>query len=86
MCNAEYTSLRSGTSGSLLDPYGAVSTGEFFAVVTEVFFDKPLQLEQEKPELYTVLRDFYRQDPAARERRADRLVGGADGQIEIRAG
>jgi len=35
-----------------------------------VFFNRPLQLEHEKPELYAVLRDFYRQDPAARERRA----------------
>jgi Mlc titration factor MtfA (ptsG expression regulator) len=70
VCNAEYTSLRNGTSGSLLDPYGAVNTGEFFAVATEVFFDRPTQLEQEKPELYAVLRDFYRQDPAFRERRA----------------
>jgi len=70
VCNAEYASLREGTSGDLLDPYGAVNTGEFFAVVTEVFFDKPLQLEREKPELYAVLHDFYRQDPASRERRA----------------
>lgn len=70
VCNAEYAALRSGTGGSLLDPYGAVNTGEFFAVVTEVFFDRPLELEEEKPELYTVLRDFYRQDPASRARRA----------------
>ncbi|MGO8686884.1 MAG: zinc-dependent peptidase [Candidatus Dormibacteria bacterium] len=70
VCNAEYAALRFGTGGSLLDPYGAVSTGEFFAVVTEVFFDRPLDLEEEKPELYAVLRDFYRQDPASRERRA----------------
>jgi Mlc titration factor MtfA (ptsG expression regulator) len=69
VCNAEYAALRNGTGGSLLDPYGAENTGEFFAVVTEVFFDRPLQLEEEKPELYAVLRDFYRQDPAARERR-----------------
>jgi hypothetical protein len=69
VCNAEYASLRDGTGGSLLDPYGAVSTGEFFAVVTEVFFDRPLEMEEEKPELYAVLRDFYRQDPASRERR-----------------
>jgi Mlc titration factor MtfA (ptsG expression regulator) len=69
VCNAEFVALRDGTGGDLLDPYGAVNTGEFFAVVTEVFFDRPVQLEQEKPELYAVLRDFYRQDPAARERR-----------------
>ena len=70
VCNAEYASLRNGTGGELLDPYGAVNPAEFFAVVTEVFFDRPLDVEREKPELYTVLRDFYRQDPASRERRA----------------
>ena len=68
--NAEYTSLRQGRAGELLDPYGAVAPAEFFAVVTEVFFDRPIELEQQKPHLYTMLRDFYRQDPAMRERRA----------------
>jgi hypothetical protein len=69
VCNAEYEALQRGGGGGLLDPYGAVNTGEFFAVVTEAFFDRPLELEEEKPELYAVLRDFYRQDPASRERR-----------------
>jgi Mlc titration factor MtfA (ptsG expression regulator) len=72
ICNAEYDALRDGTGGDLLDPYGAVNPGEFFAVVTEVFFDIPLRMEREKPALYAVLRDFYRQDPASRERRAGR--------------
>jgi len=71
VCNAEFEALRDGTGGDLLDPYGAENTGEFFAVVTEVFFCRPLQLEREKPELYAVFRDFYRQDPDARERRVD---------------
>ena len=70
VCNAEFAALRDGTGGDLLDPYGAENTGEFFAVVTEVFFDTPVELERDKPELYAVFRDFYRQDPAARERRA----------------
>jgi Mlc titration factor MtfA (ptsG expression regulator) len=70
VCNAEFDALRQGTGGNLLDPYGAENTGEFFAVVTEVFFDRPLDLEREKPGLYAVFREFYRQDPAARERRA----------------
>jgi len=70
VCNEEFTALRAGTGGDLLDPYGAENTGELFAVVTEVFFNRPRQLEYEKPAMYAVLRDFYRQDPAARERRA----------------
>jgi Mlc titration factor MtfA (ptsG expression regulator) len=69
VCAAEYQRLLDGTSGPLLDPYGGVNRGEFFAVVTEVFFDEPIDLERQKPDLYGVLRDFYRQDPAARERR-----------------
>jgi Mlc titration factor MtfA (ptsG expression regulator) len=43
--------------------------GEFFAVVTEAFFDQPLELEAEHAELYGVLHEFYRQDTAARQRR-----------------
>ncbi len=38
-------------------------------MITEVFFDRPLAMQVEKPELYAVLRDFYGQDPADRERR-----------------
>ena len=46
-----------------------MNPGEFFAVATEAFFDCPLELERAHPDLYEMLRDFYRQDPAARVRR-----------------
>ena len=69
VCTREYLLLQAGLGGSVLRDYGAVDPGEFFAVATEVFFDLPLALEAEKPALYGVLRDFYRQDPAARVRR-----------------
>lgn len=51
---------------TFLDAYGATNEAEFFAVVTEQFFDQPLELEKHCPDLYGVLRDFYRQDPALR--------------------
>jgi Mlc titration factor MtfA (ptsG expression regulator) len=51
----------------LLDDYGATDPGEFFAVATEVFFDRPIDCREIKPELYEVLASFYQQDPAARE-------------------
>lgn len=70
VCTREYEAVRAGTAGPLLDPYAGTNVGEFFAVATEVFFDLPRALEADKPELYDVLRGFYRQDPAARERRA----------------
>ncbi len=51
---------------SALDEYGATNKAEFFAVATESFFEKPVQLERERPALYGQLREFYRQDPARR--------------------
>lgn len=49
--------------------YAATDPGEFFAVVTETFFTKGIALHDEHPALYSVLRDFYGQDPAARAER-----------------
>ncbi|MGH9210482.1 MAG: zinc-dependent peptidase [Acidimicrobiales bacterium] len=66
VCTAEYRRLRAGRGGHLLRPYAGVNPGEFFAVATEVFFAQPAELQADKPALYEVLRDFYRQDPAAR--------------------
>lgn len=49
---------------TVLDEYGAEDPAEFFAVATETFFEASARLEQRHPELYGVLRRFYRQDPA----------------------
>ena len=49
-----------------LDPYGAESPAEFFAVTSEAFFETPQTLKQEYPDLYRQLAAFYRQDPATR--------------------
>jgi MtfA peptidase len=51
---------------STLDAYGATNRAEFFAVATETFFEKPVELERDHPDLYKQLRQFYRQDPARR--------------------
>lgn len=50
---------------TLIDDYGAESPAEFFAVVTETFFDNPIDLRIEHRELYDVLAQFYRLDPAS---------------------
>lgn len=49
-----------------IDPYAAESPGEFFAVLSEVFFADPALLVHEYPEAYRLFARFYRQDPAAR--------------------
>lgn len=51
---------------TLLDTYGCSSEGEFFAVATECFFVQPAEMGKRHPELYEVLKSFYRQDPAKR--------------------
>ena len=70
VCTDAYTALREGIPRPPLDPYGGVSPAEFFAVATECFFDAPLALEEHERDVYSVLRDFYKQDPAERARRA----------------
>lgn len=49
---------------TLLDEYGATNPAEFFAVATEFFFEKPIQLQRKHPALYEELASYYRQDPA----------------------
>ncbi len=63
---AEFDALRQRAEGEappLIPVYGAMSPAEFFAVVTEVFFEQPLRLAAEHPALYAELARFYRLDP-----------------------
>src|SRR5262249_1828552 len=76
--NAEYEALRdrlrwrarfgdpdgeAAEPAELIEPYGATEPAEFFAVVTEVFFERAHALAARHPLLFNVLRDFYRVDP-----------------------
>jgi Mlc titration factor MtfA (ptsG expression regulator) len=61
---------------SVLREYGATNEAEFFAVATEVFFERPTRLREEHPELYAMLRDVYGQDPASPRRDGDDGDGG----------
>ena len=67
VCTAAYDSVRAEGS-PVLRPYAGTNPAEFFAVATEVFFNRPLELREHEPALYAELRNFYHQDPA---RRAD---------------
>jgi len=48
---------------TLLDPYGAEHPAEFFAVMSEAFFETPELLRDEYPAVFEQLRRFYRQNP-----------------------
>lgn len=57
---------------TFLDAYAGSNEAEFFAVATEYFFERPVRMERKRPELYRVLKEFYRQDTAERQRIYDR--------------
>ena len=51
-----------------ISDYAASSPTEFFAVLSEVFFEQPALLDRLYPSIYAQLRLYYRQDPLARRR------------------
>jgi Mlc titration factor MtfA (ptsG expression regulator) len=66
--NEEFKALRAADEAgmpTLLDTYGATDPAEFFAVSTEVFFERPRALRARHPKLYAEFARFFRQDPAS---------------------
>jgi Mlc titration factor MtfA (ptsG expression regulator) len=79
---AEYEELLERVAAhkpSDIDAYGATNPAEFFAVVTEAFFEQGVQLKRNHPELYEVLRTFYRQDPAVAQPSPEPVPGKVPG-------
>jgi hypothetical protein len=69
ICSREYLRLRHDAERgkkSFLNAYGATNEAEFFAVATEQFFDQPHLMIKHAPDLYRVLKEYYRQDTAKR--------------------
>lgn len=65
---AEFEQLREQLvrgESTLIDPYGATDPAEFFAVVSELFFELPTPLATAHPALYEELQRYYRVDPRA---------------------
>ncbi|MBW1642797.1 MAG: zinc-dependent peptidase [Deltaproteobacteria bacterium] len=68
-CSREYLRLKHDVERgrkSFLNAYGATDEAEFFAVATEQFFDQPMEMISHAPDIYRVLKEYYRQDPADR--------------------
>nr|MDP2190389.1 zinc-dependent peptidase [Rhodoferax sp.] len=63
---AEFRLLQRRTAlgvDTLFSDYGATDPAEFFAVISEVFFEQPQRMVTEHPALYRELALFYRLDP-----------------------
>ncbi|WP_345291638.1 M90 family metallopeptidase [Kangiella marina] len=66
--STEFEKLRQQAQGiepTLIDKYGATNPAEFFAVSSEVFFERPQDLKQQHPELYRELSQYYQVDPSS---------------------
>jgi Mlc titration factor MtfA (ptsG expression regulator) len=63
---ADFCARVDADEDTAIDPYAAESPGEFFAVLSEVFFAEASLLVAEYPDVYRAFAAFYRQDPAAR--------------------
>jgi len=62
MMHKEINKIENGHSD--IDPYATTNEAEFFAVVSEYFFEKPEQFETKHPELYGMLSRIFGQKPA----------------------
>jgi Mlc titration factor MtfA (ptsG expression regulator) len=68
VCTPAFERVKAGES--ILRSYAATNPAEFFAVATETFFNRPLDLLEHEKDLYDVLRSFFQQDTARRMRTA----------------
>jgi hypothetical protein len=69
--SAAFTEAYEGFCGAVdrgrdtwLDPYAAEHPSEFFAVISEAFFEQGGETRRRYPDVYEQLKRFYRQDPA----------------------
>lgn len=65
-CTEVYEPLHRGDPVPLIRSYGGTNPSEFFAVVSELFVDRPTALAETHPTLYGLWRDALGQDPVAR--------------------
>ena len=62
----EFSSLRHRLKlrrSAWLNAYGATNPAEFFAVLSEYFFEKPHALKHHHPELFAIMKSYYGIDP-----------------------
>jgi len=63
MIHEEISKIEQGKSD--INPYAITNEAEFFAVVSEYFFEKPEQFKEKHPGLYDMLAKTFSQDPVS---------------------
>jgi Mlc titration factor MtfA (ptsG expression regulator) len=68
LVHKEMGNIRAGHSD--IDPYGLKNEAEFFAIISEYFFENPDKMKRKHPELYAMLERVFHQDPQARVKKS----------------
>ncbi len=61
-----------------INPYGAASKTEFFAVATEYFFERPQLFQKRHPALFKLMEEIFDQTPAIKAKAAEDKIGRND--------
>lgn len=61
-----------------INPYGAASKTEFFAVASEYFFERPQLLKERHPDLFKLMEEIFGQTPAIKAKAAQDKIGRND--------
>ena len=61
-----------------INPYGAASKTEFFAVASEYFFERPELFKERHPELFKLMEEIFDQTPAIKAKAAADKIGRND--------
>ena len=69
-----------------INPYGGTNRAEFFAVVSEYFFERPKLLERNHPDLYNLLERIFKQDMSSRSLRKNRVKIGRNSPCPCNSG
>jgi len=69
-----------------INPYGGTNRAEFFSVVSEYFFERPILLEKNHPELYSLLEQIFNQDMASKSLNKTRVKIGRNSSCPCNSG
>ncbi len=64
-----------GKSDATIDDYAYTNEAEYFAVLSEYFFESPALLQQKNPRLFEMMRKMYHQNPKRRIARGRKRPG-----------
>lgn len=84
LMSEEIKKINAGKSD--INPYGATNQSEFFAVVSEYFFERPALLQSKHPELYAMLQRIFDQNLSDKKLTTTRYRIGRNDPCPCRSG